>query len=298
MPHLVFVGNPGTGKTTVARLLGRLYHAIGLLPTSEVIEVDRTGLVAGYVGQTALKTRDICMEALGGVLFIDEAYSLARDDGGFGQEAIDTLLSMMEMHRGEFAVIVAGYPQPMAEFVFSNPGLNSRFDDAVVFDDYSPEELMNILIGMVAARDYELTPAALEKVAAFIESWPRNPGFGNAREVRNLVNAIVRKHASLLAEAAVGSPAETEAVDAEHIATEVEATDLAAGTLDAPEAEQPGAADAGETTGAPDTGEAATESDTVAAPVVTDALRVIDANAVPAVPVHRHSGGEPGHHPG
>jgi len=198
-PHLVLVGNPGTGKTTIARLLGELYRSIGLLPSGHIIETDRVGLVAGYVGQTALKTAEVCEQALGGVLFIDEAYTLAfGGEADFGQEAIDTVLSYMENHRGQLAVVVAGYPAPMLDFIFSNPGLRSRFDKKILFDDYSTEELVEILVRLAAERDYDLTPEALEKVTALIDQWPRQHGFGNAREVRNLFHEMTRQHAVLL----------------------------------------------------------------------------------------------------
>lgn len=198
-PHLVFVGNPGTGKTTVARLIGELYRSIGLLPSGHVVEVDRSGLVAGFVGQTALKTTAVCEQALGGVLFIDEAYSLAY--GGeidFGQEAIDTLLSFMEAHRGEFAVVVAGYPFPMSQFIRSNPGLRSRFDTTVRFEDFDTEQLVTIFTRLAAANDYDVADDALDRVRTVIDRWPRRPDFGNARDIRNLFHEITRKHALLI----------------------------------------------------------------------------------------------------
>ncbi len=139
--HLVFTGNPGTGKTTVARILAKLYKQIGVLSKGQLVEVDRSGLVAGYVGQTALKTQEQITKALGGVLFIDEAYALSQKDDAFGQEAIDTILKAMEDHRDDLVVIVAGYTGPMEEFINSNPGLKSRFNKYIEFTDYSWDEL-------------------------------------------------------------------------------------------------------------------------------------------------------------
>ena len=142
--HLVFTGNPGTGKTTVARIMAKLYRQIGVLSKGQLVEVDRSGLVAGYVGQTALKTQQKIEEAMGGVLFIDEAYALAKEGNDFGQEAIDTILKAMEDNRKDFIVIVAGYTKPMETFIESNPGLKSRFNKYIEFADYTMEELTAI----------------------------------------------------------------------------------------------------------------------------------------------------------
>lgn len=199
-PHLVFVGNPGTGKTTVGRLVGELYRAIGLLPSGHLVETDRAGLVAGYLGQTALKTLRVCEQALGGVLFIDEAYTLAGGDRDYGQEAIETLLTFMENHRGELAVVVAGYPDEMGRFISANPGLRSRFDLTIEFPDYSLAELDAIFAGLVAQHDYDLEPEAHQAVLAYMAAWPHHRGFGNGREVRKLFNDITRRHAALIAE--------------------------------------------------------------------------------------------------
>ncbi len=199
-PHLVFTGNPGTGKTTVARLVGELYRSIGLLPSGHLVEVDRANLVGGYVGQTALKTKAACERARGGVLFIDEAYSLSH--GGvhdYGTEAIEALLTFMEANRGELAVVVAGYPEEMAGFLRSNPGLQSRFDLTIEFPDYSPAELERMFVSLATAQDYDLTPDALERLRSLLARMPRGRGFGNGREVRRLFHAAVREHASGLA---------------------------------------------------------------------------------------------------
>lgn len=197
-PHLVFVGNPGTGKTTVARLVGELYRAIGLLPSGHLVETDRAGLVAPYLGQTALKTTKVCEQALGGVLFIDEAYGLLGSDRDYGQEAIDSILRFMEVHRGELAVVVAGYPVEMARFIDSNPGLRSRFDITVAFPDYCVAELEQIFHDLVDANDYALDGDAAAAVHRYIAAWPRHRGFGNGREARKLFTEVTRRHAGLL----------------------------------------------------------------------------------------------------
>lgn len=197
-PHLVFVGQPGTGKTTVARLVGELYRAIGLLPSGHLVETDRSGLIAGYLGQTALKTRAVCEKALGGVLFIDEAYSLVTDSHGYGQEAIDTLLAFMENNRGRFALVVAGYPGRMDAFLESNPGLRSRFDLTIPFPDYSADELEQIFLAVAASHDYSLTDDAKVALRRHLTALPRHDGFGNGREVRRLFTNVVRRHAAAL----------------------------------------------------------------------------------------------------
>jgi len=197
-PHLVFVGNPGTGKTTVARLVGELYRSLGLLDSGHLVEADRSTLVAAYMGQTAIKTRQVCEAALGGVLFIDEAYSLVGERDQYGEECINTLLQFMENHRGEFAVVVAGYPEEMHRFIESNPGLRARFDMFVGFPDYSDAELEEIFLGIARASDYELSDEAMARVRSYIAAWPRWRGFGNGREVRKLFGDIARRHAELL----------------------------------------------------------------------------------------------------
>ncbi len=197
-PHLVFTGNPGTGKTTVARIVGRLYKSLGMLSKGHVVETDRSGLVAAYIGQTALKTRKICESALGGVLFIDEAYALAGDDRDYGIEAIEALLTFMEAHRGDIAVVVAGYPMQMNRFIASNPGLRSRFDITVGFPDYSNDELAQIFTKLASEFDYTLDAEAEHTLARVIASMPRHEGFGNGREMRKLFHATVRRQAQLL----------------------------------------------------------------------------------------------------
>ncbi|MCL2045445.1 MAG: AAA family ATPase [Oscillospiraceae bacterium] len=197
--HMVFMGNPGTGKTTVARILSELYRAIGVLSKGQLVEVDRSGLVAGFVGQTAIKTSEVITSALGGILFIDEAYSLAPDVGSgndFGRESIETLLKMMEDHRDDLIVIVAGYSEPMERFIGSNPGLESRFNRYFMFEDYNSEQLYEIFSSMCAKSEYVLTEDAVgfaQDYFRFIYE-SRDDNFGNARHVRNYFENIVAVH--------------------------------------------------------------------------------------------------------
>ena len=184
----VFLGNPGTGKTTVARLISKIYKQLGALEKGQLVEVDRAGLVAGYIGQTALKTKEKIDEAMGGILFIDEAYTLSKGGSDFGQEAIDTILKAMEDNRENFVVIVAGYPGPMEEFLESNPGLKSRFNKSITFEDYSEEELLEIFGLFCSSNDMVLSESTEQALKAYLAQLclekPEN--FANGREMRNL----------------------------------------------------------------------------------------------------------------
>ena len=199
--HMVFSGNPGTGKTMVARLMSRIYKSLGVLSKGHLVEVDRSGLVAGYVGQTAIKTAEVIEKALGGVLFIDEAYALTARRGGtdYGQEAVDTLLKAMEDHRDDLVVIVAGYTELMEEFVHSNPGLESRFNRFMHFPDYTVEEMTEIFKMRCGKSGYTLAEDAEAKLKEILEKESRDiAGFGNARGVRNLFERAIAAQADRL----------------------------------------------------------------------------------------------------
>jgi SpoVK/Ycf46/Vps4 family AAA+-type ATPase len=198
--HLVFYGNPGTGKTTIARLLAQVYRTLKILSRGHLIETDRAGLVAGFVGQTALKVKEVVKKALGGVLFIDEAYALNPEGRGndFGQEAVETLLKMMEDHRHDLIVIVAGYTEKMDEFIASNPGLRSRFNKYLHFEDYTAEQLREIFKGFCKKADFTLTPEAEQKLTDIFKLLilTRDESFGNARTARNLFEMTISKQAN------------------------------------------------------------------------------------------------------
>ena len=198
--HLVFSGNPGTGKTTVARLLANIYKGLGVLSKGQLVEVDRGGLVVGYIGQTAIKTTEVVESALGGILFIDEAYTLTAGKGenDFGQEAVDTLLKAMEDHRGDLIVIVAGYPDLMEQFLSSNPGLRSRFNKFITFEDYTGDELMSIFESMCSKQEYRLDDEAREYAQKYWadKAADHDDTFANAREVRNFMEAAISKQAT------------------------------------------------------------------------------------------------------
>ncbi len=197
--HLVFAGNPGTGKTTVARLLAQIYRTLGVVEKGHLVETDRSGLVAGFVGQTAIQVRAVFDRADEGVLLVDEAYALARGGGqgsDFGQEAIDTLVKLIEDRRDSVVVIAAGYPAEMATFIGSNPGLKSRFPKSINFPDYSDDELMLIFTGLGEKGGYHCDEGAAAAVRAWFAAQPRDKGFGNGRVARNLFEFCVARQAS------------------------------------------------------------------------------------------------------
>ncbi|MDO7787412.1 AAA family ATPase [Desulforamulus aquiferis] len=195
--HMIFKGNPGTGKTTVARIIGRLFKEVGVLPKGHLIEVERADLVGEYIGHTASKTRDQIKKALGGILFIDEAYSLARGgEKDFGKEAIDSMVASMENNKDNLIIILAGYQEEMDYFLEINPGLRSRFPIHITFSDYSIDELMNIADLMLNQRQYILSPLAREELIKMLDNQTRrHEHSGNARLVRNLIERAMRHQA-------------------------------------------------------------------------------------------------------
>lgn len=202
--HLVFYGNPGTGKTTVARLLAKIYKSLGVLSSGQLIEVDRGGLVAGYIGQTATKTQEAIDKAMGGILFIDEAYALTHGKGetDFGQEAVDTILKAMEDHRDDFIVIVAGYPDLMEEFIASNPGLKSRFNQYINFSDYNPDELYEIFCLYCKGQELHFGEECVDYLKTYFKDLydNRNENFANGRDVRNYFENVIKARANRLAD--------------------------------------------------------------------------------------------------
>jgi hypothetical protein len=201
--HLVFSGNPGTGKTTVARLLSQIFRSLGVVSKGHLVETDRSGLVAGFVGQTATQTRKVLESAIGGSLLIDEAYALARGgENDFGLEAVDTIVKFMEDHRDDLSVVAAGYPTEMQALIDSNPGLKSRFTRTIHFADYDTDELIAIFSLISDKNQYHLDESGTARLRAVIEAEPRGRGFGNGRFVRNVFEAAVGHHALRLADVA------------------------------------------------------------------------------------------------
>lgn len=200
--HLVFYGNPGTGKTTVSRLIAKIYKSLGVLSKGQLVETDRGGLVGGYVGQTAIKTQEMIDKAMGGILFIDEAYALTHGKGenDFGQEAVDTILKAMEDHRDDFIVIVAGYPELMKEFIASNPGLKSRFNQYINFEDYTPTELKDIFLLYCKNQNLILGESCDEYLMHHFQDLydNRSEDYANGRDVRNYFEKVIKMRASRL----------------------------------------------------------------------------------------------------
>ena len=220
--HLVFAGHPGTGKTTVARLYGQILAALGILTNGHLVKVDRATLVGEYVGHTAPKTQAAFRRAMGGVLFIDEAYALVPDGRGndFGQEAISTLVRLLEDHRDEVVVIVAGYPDQLARFIGVNPGLASRFTRTLSFDDYTSGELVDIVAHQAASHQYVLPESTRGALGRYFDAAGRGPGFGNGRFARMVFQEMTERHARRIADQCAGG---TDPMTVEQLSTLVEA---------------------------------------------------------------------------
>ncbi|MEM7275480.1 MAG: AAA family ATPase [Actinomycetota bacterium] len=238
--HLIFSGNPGTGKTTVGRLLARIYRSLGVVDKGQLVEVDRSGLVAGFVGQTATKVQEVFDSADGGVLLIDEAYSLTRGgEKDFGREAIDAVVKNVEDRRKTMVVILAGYPKEMADLVATNPGFQSRFPKTIFFPDYNDTELVAILELIAGGGTYHLTDDAKEAAEAWFGAHDRGRGFGNGRLARNLFEAAVSRHATRLVEIEDPSDEQLTTLEAADIASVPTEDDREAAGIQADRPESP-----------------------------------------------------------
>ena len=222
--HLVFYGNPGTGKTTIARLLAQIYKSLNILSKGHLVETDRSGLVAGFVGQTAIKVQEVVNKALGGILFIDEAYALKGEGQDYGGEAIDTLLKLMEDNRDNLIVVVAGYTDKMSKFLLSNPGLKSRFNKYLSFEDYNPSQLEKIFSNFCNEAGYILTKEAGDKILGIFQLMYniKDETFGNARLARNIFEQSISNQANRIVSLTDISDATLSSIDAIHIPGEVQ----------------------------------------------------------------------------